>query len=157
MSVRGDFARLDKLGADVGGLARAASRRALLDEVGGQALELARAGAAAGRDPSGRRWKPRVDGGDALPNAAGELEARVRDSGFELVSETPFAKLHARGATIQARRKLLAFPGRDGPRFAGKVVIPARAILPAGGRLPAPWERALHEKADAWMRDRFGQ
>lgn len=132
MGVRGDSARLDKLIRTMDRLARG-SVAELAGVLGEQALELVDEGFERGRAPSGRRWpQPAYRSGPPMI-LSGRLRRsyvlRLRTHGFEIVSRTPYAaKLQRLG----------------------------RRTVPNEADITARWDRAMRERADAWMERQIG-
>lgn len=97
--------------------------------------------ARAGTTPTGRRWKPTVDGREPLAHAAGKLGVQYWKGGFKLTLPAPY-KYHQVGAYR---------PNRDqGERLFGRAKaewrLPARALMPGRGRIiPRRWRAPVIE------------
>lgn len=158
MSLTGDFARLDRIIADVAGLAQQAFRARVLEAARPVLGDLVRAEFQLSSDPRGRAWrrlkKPRARG---APNKGGPLynsgELREQASSpvvfgdsLVIVVAHPGAVVHlygskGRGAGARDARGRFVSAGR----------IPARPYLPLQA-LPTPWARGLATAATTALR-----
>ena len=115
--------RMKALGSrDVG--ARVAARAAPLVDA-----EIKRT-AAAGRAPDGHAWKPKVDGGRPLQNAAAHIQTRAMGNLIVTTLEGPTVFHH------------LGLGGK-----------PTRQVIPDSGNVPPGVEKAVTEAAMSVCRD----
>jgi hypothetical protein len=115
------IARMNALGAkDVG--ARVAARAAPAIEA-----EVKRT-AAAGTTPDGAAWKPKVDGGRPLQNAAAHIHARALGNLIVVTLEGPTV-WHHRGVRGNAPRQVIPDIGQVPPGIAKALTTVAREVF----------------------------
>lgn len=139
-----DFGKLDRLIKKVAETAAGAVNRRAAKSMGQVSLDLAKQGASAGRNPMGRRWKPRKKGGLALRTMTASLSLRVDGVRFVVASGIPWAGFHQRGA----KSRLRSGPLRPNEKrsAASKWKLPKRSILPKKS-LPKPWREPVYRAA----------
>lgn len=162
--IRGDFSKLNHI---VGGVARfgnAANKARVTKKIADEAMRLVREGFRTSSDPYGVPWKPTTARKSGKPLVdTGRLRNAfvvvVRKNGFIIRNPTPYAGTHQYGATIRAKRGgFLVFEaanwsagGSKSNRsrkplvFAKQVTIPARKMVPDGGRKPMRWVVAFRK------------
>jgi hypothetical protein len=135
--IRGDFKALEKLIASTGRIASGELVRASIRTMGRTSFDLAVSGAEAGRNPQGRAWKKKKDGGRALSKVAGRLRLKLQNRvGFEVRSTNEVDFFHQKGAK------------RRGTKWR----LPVRRILPKKA-MPKPWREVIVERLNAdWYR-----
>ena len=83
-----------------------------------------------GTGPTGRAWKPTLAGNQPLIGETRDLSSSV-------------AMYPTSDGFIIAVGDWKAIFHQDGTRRNGRIVIPARPMLPTGETLPAPWRAAM--------------
>lgn len=132
--------RLDDLIASLLSLSSGQALEELVEDLGTTARELVDEGFERGRAPTGRRWpRPKRGRGRFRPMIrTGRLRRsyvlRIGPTGFEIVSEVPYAHILQRGVR-----------GRFTPR----------QQLPEGNKISARWDKAMRKAAREWMRARM--
>lgn len=161
MGLKGDFQGLRRLRGQLADMKSPAFMRAMSEVLAAEARELVDEGFASSKDPSGQPWAPLAMRDGQPLRDTGRLQrsftTEVHDRGFVIGTNTRYAHVHQFGATIEpVAAKALAFQvrGRGWVRLK-KAVIPARKMLPDGGRLPPPWDRAMKAAARAQMKANF--
>ncbi len=162
--IKGDFAKLARLQAQVKKLASNDRQLALANVMGAAALTELQLGFRESRDPYGRAWAPLLlrAGGKPLLDT-GRLRSsfsyQPRRSGFTIGTNFIGAGVHQHGATITPKRaKFLRFRGKIHGRtrrttdwiFAKQVTIPQRQMVPEG-RLGARWSKVFQETASRFL------
>jgi hypothetical protein len=158
------FAKLDAIISKINKLSTGQFQKDALRDVGSVMYDLAETGIAAGRNPRGTAWKPlspnTANKGQPLRIAASSLHKMVSQAMARLSVNFPHAQAQNRGArrvthngkAISGKQiKALSKDERKSLNRGWK--LPARSMLPKGGRLPPKWRDAI----EAAMRKRFGQ
>lgn len=121
--------------------------------------DIARKSAAAGESPTGTKWAPKKDGGDALVQAGEAIQSGIAGTAIVLTIGPPYV-FHNHGAggssqtkdAIRARKATAARQASTGTK--SHFHSPKRQILPAAGEpVPEPMKEAIREVA----RDVFGK
>lgn len=159
MAIKGDFAKLARLQAQIKKLASDDVRMKFANIMGAEAVTQVQLGFRESRDPYGAPWRELAlrPGGKPLEDT-GRLRSsfsyRVSLGRFELGTNFIGARVHQYGATISPKKgKFLRFQAKvfSGNRrkaslfiFAKKVVIPRRQMVPEGHLGPI-WSKAFHD------------
>lgn len=168
--MKGDWAKLARLQAQVRKLATGDTLVRLNNVLGATAIAEVQKGFRESRDPYGTPWKPLL-----LRRGKPLLDTgRLRSSfsynasrrGFTIGTNFIGARVHQHGATITPKRsRFLRFRGMNVVRgrrrptpwiFAKMVTIPARQMVPEG-RLGDRWGNALNDAATEFLRKEIGK
>lgn len=167
------FAKLDNIISKIHKLSSGEFQKGALGDVAEVMYDLAEDGIAAGRNPLGRAWRklsPRTrNKGLPLHLAASSLSKSIAATLAKLVVDFPHANAQQRGASrpltdAKTGKALNAVQMRLLRKGEAKSLIrsgalkrgwklPARSMLPKGGKLPPKWRDAI----EARMRQRFGE
>jgi hypothetical protein len=168
------FAKLDNIIGKIHRLSSGEFQRQAVGDVATTMYELAEEGAAAGRNPTGRAWRklsPNTrNKGMPLRVAASSLHRAVEAALARVSVNFPHAVAQNRGAGGKLKDKRTGkalSPGQLKSLKKGQAKslvkagaltragwkLPARSMLPKGGRLPPKWRDAVN----AALRLRFGQ
>lgn len=140
VTIQGEFGALRAFRLAVRDVARPASRRLVLADVGRTALAELRKGFSAQRSPDGDAWPATTDGRAALGGSmASSWSFSVAGRSVRLVSFHRGARTHQRGMTIRPKGPAGVLVFQIGGRtvFARKVKIPRRRMTPRNGSLGA--------------------
>lgn len=166
------FQQLGAIIAKVHGIAQGDLARQSVERIGHVLHDLALEGLQAGRNPRGRAWKGLADGGGvALRNAPATLQEAVSSLMAGLTVSFPHALAHQAGAkkplvnvrtgkalSLAAMKRLSTGQAKalvqQGALQRPPWKLPARSMLPSGGRLPPAWAAkvsdAMRQMWGAW-------
>lgn len=158
------FAKLDSIIGKIHRLSSGEFQRGAIQDVATTMTDLAEEGISAGRNPTGRAWRklsPNTrNKGLPLRVASSSLHEAVEAALARVSVNFPHANAHQRGArrvthngkSISGKQiKALSKDERKGLNRGWR--LPARSMLPKGGKLPPKWRDAIN----AALRQRFGQ
>jgi phage gpG-like protein len=148
MSVRGDFAELDRLRRDMDS---AALKSRLLKAAAAEARTLVALEFRQSVDPAGDPWAPLASRKGQILRKTGRgansFTARPTDRGFIVGTNVEYMGVHQTGGTTRkpkGKRKSRAKVGK----------IPKREIVPTGGLTPR-WKAAIDKATDVAVKNYF--